>query len=152
MSTAELSPRKPRRRLFAISVRALILLILVVAAGLGWIVNRAHVQRRAVARIEQARGSISYDYPFSLAGSSWAPGWLRNLEVTSIRYYLPAEAAAGAGASPVGDGVPLRSFRFPGANPNTVPSGGDHAKTNRPRIRVVWRGAPGGGCRRLDGG
>jgi hypothetical protein len=64
------------------SLRALMLLIVVVAAWLGWICHRARVQREAVAAIEGAGGTVFYDWqlePATLrlkAGSPY-PGWFR---------------------------------------------------------------------------
>ncbi len=120
MSEHESSPRKPRRRL-AITVRLMMLLILIVAAGLGMAVRRAQAQRRAVVQIKQAGGDVLYDYAYSLAGSSWAPAWLRGLEVASVNYYLPTGATAQGQLAHGGESVLIRSFQFPGANPNTIP-------------------------------
>ena len=44
-------PEKPRLRRFVISVRALMLLVVLVAVPVAWKVNRANTQRRAVAAI-----------------------------------------------------------------------------------------------------
>jgi hypothetical protein len=44
------------------SVRALMVLILVLGAGMGWWVHSTRVQRDAVARIVGARGRVSYDW------------------------------------------------------------------------------------------
>jgi internalin A len=116
MVPTELSPSKPcRRRILAISVRALMLLILGIAAGIGWWVHRAHVQRQAVARIQRVGGTVVFDYHFSLVTSSWAPNWLRQLEAALISYDQPTDAA------PVGTTVPIRTFRFPGADPSALP-------------------------------
>lgn len=46
------------------SVRALMLLILLVGGGLGWLVHRAHQQRDAVAAIQRAGGYVEYDWQF----------------------------------------------------------------------------------------
>ena len=70
MSTSELSPRSPRSRRLVFGVRALMVLVLFVAVGLGWKVNRARIQKRAVARIEAAGGFCAYDDTFR------APAWL----------------------------------------------------------------------------
>jgi hypothetical protein len=64
------------------SVRALMLVVLVVGGGLGWLTHRARVQREAVAAIEAAGGSVIYDWQWDSA-TSWlklgspTPGWLR---------------------------------------------------------------------------
>ena len=77
--------------------------------------------RRSVAQIKQAGGDVFYDYAYSLARSSWAPAWLRRLETTSVSYYLPAGVPAGGHPAQSGEGVSIRTFQFPGANPNTLP-------------------------------
>src|SRR5580700_6645570 len=40
----------------------LMVLVLLIGCGLGWIVHRARVQRDAVAAIERAGGSVRYDW------------------------------------------------------------------------------------------
>ena len=100
--TAPPTPIKPRRRRLAVSVRALMLLVLAVAVGLGWKINRAIAQKRAVARIEKAGGSVFYDYtfdgtyPYKRNESPAAPAWLRARlgdeffrEVTKVSFYNP---------------------------------------------------------------
>ncbi len=69
-----------------ISVRGLIVLVLIIAAGLGWIVNGARIQREAVAAIRKDGGVASYDWDLKIGkwnGHSWetdgrpgAPKWL----------------------------------------------------------------------------
>ncbi len=44
-----------------VSVRSLMILVLVLAIGPGWVIHNAHVQRDAVAAIEGAGGYVSYD-------------------------------------------------------------------------------------------
>ena len=66
------------------SLRALIVLVLLIAAGLGWLVRSAHVQRDAVAAIRRAGGSVSYDWEWNNGksvpgGKPWAPKWLEDL-------------------------------------------------------------------------
>jgi hypothetical protein len=78
-------PRRPwyRRLSFRISVRGLIVLVLVVGGGLGWIVHRARVQRDAYETIKAARADVRYDWEGSSsitihqgpARSRW-PSWL----------------------------------------------------------------------------
>ncbi len=46
---------RPWQRFLRFSVRGLIVLVLVIGAGLGWIVRSAQVQREAVAAIERRR-------------------------------------------------------------------------------------------------
>src|SRR5690242_4393102 len=72
------------RRWLRISVRGLIVLVLTIGAGLGWMVHRAHVQRNAVVAIRRAGGTIGYEWevqhgyfvPGSQRARPWAPGWL----------------------------------------------------------------------------
>jgi hypothetical protein len=54
--------RRPRVRL---SLRALMIVVLLIGGGLGWIVHRADVQREAVAAIVQGGGSVKYDWEWS---------------------------------------------------------------------------------------
>ncbi|MFI5460229.1 MAG: leucine-rich repeat domain-containing protein [Isosphaerales bacterium] len=54
------SSRSLRHRL-RVSVRALMILVLLVGAGLGWIVRSARIQRESVAAIEKAGGFVFYD-------------------------------------------------------------------------------------------
>ena len=60
---------------FRFSVRGLLALVLIIAAGMGWIVRQAHVQRDAVAAIEKA-GEVRYacDANMSSPGNT-LPGW-----------------------------------------------------------------------------
>jgi hypothetical protein len=58
------------RRFLRFSVRGLIVFVIVVGAGLGWFVRQAHVQRDAVAAIEEAGGSVRYDWELSDGGKS----------------------------------------------------------------------------------
>jgi internalin A len=60
------------RRYLRFSMRGLILLVLVIGGGLGWLVRSARIQRDAVAAITAADGSVSY------SRASWAPMWLVN--------------------------------------------------------------------------
>jgi Leucine-rich repeat (LRR) protein len=55
--------------------------MLVVGAGIRWIVRQAHIQRDAVAAIEKAGGSSKYDWEWRdgnniPGGEPWAPRWL----------------------------------------------------------------------------
>lgn len=74
--TTEPPAEPPRRRRFGLSVRALMVLVLIVGGGIGWKANRAGRQRRAVATLDRNGVSIEYDHGFS-GGRPWAPGWLR---------------------------------------------------------------------------
>ena len=75
---------RPWRRFLRVSVRGLIVLVLVIGAGLGWLVRSAQVQGDAVAAIRRAGGSVSYDWERNNGksvpgGKPWAPKWLVDL-------------------------------------------------------------------------
>jgi hypothetical protein len=55
---------RPWRRFLRFSVRGLMVFLMVVGVGLGWIVHQAHVQRDAVAAIKETRGAVRYDWEF----------------------------------------------------------------------------------------
>ncbi len=90
----------PVRKGFVLSLRSAMLLVLLSGLWMGWRVNRANDQRRAVAAIRRTGGGISYDYQFSVSkgyrnpnARPWAPAWLRNWlgdeffqEVTSVQF------------------------------------------------------------------
>jgi hypothetical protein len=79
------------------SVRGLIVLVLVVGVGLGWLVRSARIQREAVAAIKNTGGSVAYNWTFDKGriirnASPWAPRWLVNFlgvdyfgHVTAVR-------------------------------------------------------------------
>ena len=78
------SIRGPWRRFLRFSVRGMIVLVLVIGAGLGWIVRSASIQREAVAAIEKAGGGVFYDWHWNNvklipAGPTWAPRWAVDL-------------------------------------------------------------------------
>jgi internalin A len=91
------------RKFLRCSVRGLIVLVLVIAIGLGWIVRGARIQRQAVAAIEKAGGRASYDWEWNNEtsiprGKPWAPSWLTDLigvdyfgHVTHV-WLIPSEA------------------------------------------------------------
>jgi hypothetical protein len=60
------SSQRPKRRRFTVSLRALMLLVLICAPLIGWRVNRAHVQRRAVTAIRKAGALVMYERTSSL--------------------------------------------------------------------------------------
>jgi hypothetical protein len=71
------------RRWLRISVRGLMILVLIVATGLGWVIHRARVQRDAVAVIKRVGGHVGYSW--QRAKGAWispppeprGPDWLR---------------------------------------------------------------------------
>jgi hypothetical protein len=62
---------RPWRRFLRFSVRGLIVLVLVVGAGLGWIVHPAHVQRDAVAAITMAGGLVQIRITLDASGANF---------------------------------------------------------------------------------
>jgi hypothetical protein len=88
-------------------VRGLIVFVVVVGAGLGWVVRQAHIQRDAVATIKNAGGSIQYEWEGRdgsriPGGEPWAPRWLVDLigvnyfgQVTTVQF-LPSASATDA--------------------------------------------------------
>ncbi len=67
-------------RYLRFNVRGLIVLVLVVGAGLGWVVRSARIQREAVAAIKSAGGHVEYDADRSnetaISVRRRAPRWL----------------------------------------------------------------------------
>ena len=68
----------------ALSLRALMILVLVLGGGFGWTVNRANSRRRAVDAVKKAKGTVSFDYQyaneqFKPAGKPWPPASLLTL-------------------------------------------------------------------------
>lgn len=55
-------PPRSRWRFLRFGLRALMVFVLVAGAGLGLIANRAITQRKAVATIERAKGTVTYDW------------------------------------------------------------------------------------------
>ena len=74
------------RRLLRFSVRGLIVLVLVIGAGLGWLVRSAHIQRDAVATIKGADSSVYYDWEWNYREyTRWAPRWL--VDLVGVDYF-----------------------------------------------------------------
>ena len=64
----EMSEQLPAQfwgRRLRISVRALMVLVLIIGGGLGWVIYRARVQREAVAAITRAGGEFAYSWQWS---------------------------------------------------------------------------------------
>ncbi|HEV3166624.1 MAG TPA: hypothetical protein VGZ22_21545 [Isosphaeraceae bacterium] len=80
---------RPKRRWLTISLRALVLLILVIAVWLGYVTNRARRQAEAVAALTSRRSWARFDYEYpggTPAGQRMirnaqphGPAWLRRL-------------------------------------------------------------------------
>ena len=103
MSTGPVS--RPWRRYLRFSVRGLVVLVLVIGAGLGWLVSSAHIQRDAVAAIVNADVTIvRYDWEWSngddiQGGSPWAPRWL--VDLIGIDYFGHVTDVECLGSFPV---------------------------------------------------
>jgi internalin A len=77
-------------RFMRLSVRGLIVLVLVIGAGLGWLVHTARIQREAVAALDNVGCHISYDWNWQNGmyvpgGPPWAPKWL--VELIGVDYF-----------------------------------------------------------------
>jgi hypothetical protein len=66
---------RPWRSYARFGVRGLLASVLVIGGPLGWLAHRARVQREAVAAIEQASGSLIYDWQLN-HDEPWWPRWL----------------------------------------------------------------------------
>ncbi len=64
MSEPELPRSWWRRIRTRLSLRVLMVIVLVIGGGLGWVVHRAKVQRQAVEAITKAGGTVSYDWQY----------------------------------------------------------------------------------------
>ncbi len=72
---------RPWRRFQRFSVRGLIVFVIVIGGGLGWLVRSARIQREAVAAIERNGGWVRYNSGGESEnriprGRPWAPRWL----------------------------------------------------------------------------
>src|SRR5579863_3049030 len=62
MSKATSLPTGRRRARVRVSVGTMMVLVLIIGGGLGWVVRRARIQRLAVAAIQDAGGGVTYDW------------------------------------------------------------------------------------------
>ena len=69
------------RRYLRFSLRGVVIVVVLIGCGLGWIVSSARRQRAMVLAIEKSGGGVQYDWQyrnggsFALASSAW-PKWL----------------------------------------------------------------------------
>jgi internalin A len=80
MVEATPNPR-PWRRCLRVSVRGLIVLVLVIGGGMGWIVRSAREQFAAVKAIQAVGGNVWYEWDWTNGhsiptGEPWWPKWL----------------------------------------------------------------------------
>ena len=87
------------RKLARFSLRGLIVLVLVIGGGLGWLVQNARIQHGAVAAVTGVGGSVMYDWEWNnrtsyTGGTSWVPKWVTDrigpdyfAHVTSVWLY-----------------------------------------------------------------
>jgi hypothetical protein len=113
--TPETPPPAPprRRRRFTLSLRALMVLVLIVGGGVGWKVARASKQRKAIAALGQLGASITFDYQVLdedsfPGGEPWAPAWLRNYagdeyfqEITGVDFQYCRQTVKDADLAPL---------------------------------------------------
>jgi hypothetical protein len=81
---------KWRCRWVRVSVRGLMALIVVIGAGLGWVVRSAQIQRDAVAAIRGHGGFVRYDGEersgiYLLGGKLSVPRWL--VDTVGVDYF-----------------------------------------------------------------
>ncbi len=103
---SDLAPRteRPRRRFWALSLRGLMILVVIVGGLLGWQARRISIQRWAAARIKAVGGTVIYDFEVDADGNyrtnpePWAPAWLRRIagdelfqEVAGLTISAPME-------------------------------------------------------------
>lgn len=78
-------PDQPSRKTcgycLRLSIRALMIVVLIIGGGLGWAVQRAKFQHDAVAAIQRAGGAALYEWEWQnnspvSNGKPWAPRWL----------------------------------------------------------------------------
>ena len=76
---------RPWRRFLRLSVRGMIGIVIVISAGLGWVVRSAHIQRDAVAAIASAGGTVKYEWEQNSAvGMAPEDSHLHSLRAASL--------------------------------------------------------------------
>ena len=103
------------QRFLRFSVRGLIVLVLLIGAGLGWLVRSARIQREVVAEIKNARGNVAYIWEssngkFIPAGRPWAPRWL--VDLIGVDYFGHVTVAWIGPSSTVTDAVMAKVGRM----------------------------------------
>ncbi len=129
------------RRIFRYSIRALMLLVLVLAVPLGWVVNRAHRQRDMVERIRQTGGEAWYAGEAEILaaghpGLKWLADtlgvdFLDTIEGCTIgRMGTEADLIAAVEALPAAKAIGIRGAR--------VSARGIRALGTMPALERVW--------------
>jgi len=80
-------PRPRGRRWKSISLRAFLLLVVLLAFALGWITNRARARRDAVTLVERLGGRVVYDYEWDVGSNILFP---ENAEPDTPRWLIEA--------------------------------------------------------------
>jgi hypothetical protein len=83
-STIPATPIPTKRRFLRFSLRAMLLLILVVAAALGWLIREARKQAIAVAALEEMGCSVEYGYAGSPSMIERLRKWLGDSESRNV--------------------------------------------------------------------
>ena len=73
------SSSKPSRRWLRLSLRSLLFLVVVISVPLAWKVNRAHNQRRVVAKLTSLGAQVIWSFQQPGAKDPPEPQWLRRL-------------------------------------------------------------------------
>ena len=86
----ETPDKRPWRRYLHLSLRAVLLLVLVLGSWLGWMARGVRVQREAVAAIERAGGWSAHEWEWEDGekirnGRPWGPNWL--VDLIGIDYF-----------------------------------------------------------------
>ena len=109
MSTTVAAARP--RRAVRLTLRALIVLIAVIAVPVAWKTNRARAQRRAVDALERKNAFVLRDFETlgpggRKTGAPWAPTWFRRRlgdeyfgEVKDVRFYPDVKTVKGPDGS-----------------------------------------------------
>lgn len=121
MEQAKTEPVCKKSR-FRLSLRGLMVLVLIIGGGLGWIVYRARVQREAIAVIRRAGGDVNVNLDWTsnpaprLRLKPPGPAWMRKHlgpeYFDTVTYVFYGEAKPER--KPHGDAVLQAACKFPG--------------------------------------
>ena len=145
MNNPSIHIRHPWVRYLRFSLRGLIVLVLVIGGGMGWLVNitrDASVQRAAVAAIKRTGGNVKYEREWkdgnsSWNGEPWCPAWL--VDRIEIDYFGSVTVAVIGGQASDQDMTFVRNLaELQGllvASPYVTDTGIDHLNGLR---RLEW--------------